>query len=606
MKKHMLLGLLAFMLSINVNAQFGGLLDKAKKKAEEKAAQEKKEAEKKAENKVDNPVNTSGSGSGSNSNTGNGSNSNTSNSNSGVKVTPVTPTPKQRKLNSKFPESDLYKNNIGKILMFESFSPKVEKKIEENLKNELDVNKGIGFYMAFRYGAIDEMIYPNGDSSKTGKAGYELSQVFLTYEFRTKTGDIILNYTEPNRAEIYIAESHLEFHDYHGYYHEDRGEGYIDLIDSIPNYKVQKWIDFINKLPVGKSEIGVKAWFTSFEGQYSTSKPIAQGEITLIKPTKNIEFNYQKIFAKRLTKRRLREINANLIKHEGITSETHKSNMNKIVFSKNPIEKGKESNLTDQFSATDNIFGRFYLDNTIKNIITYPLQDSTRPEVGGESFFYRVIIDDTKDLDYNRAGKMLEIKEYGTGFEKNTTHALLLKPDVQTDAESTNYLINYFLNCEKPGPHKVTVNIYYYSSKNLAATGSFTINKTAGQFLPFGIKLSESKNCKAGMSNPAVETSLIAAFKKEYEEDFISNDGGPVYTITKCVICDKQWTTVRNELTGTIVQRAIEADLYLKDNYGHTKLFKKVTFRQDYNGKTYGNTFTHGASEGSDFVILGK
>ncbi len=166
-------------LSFSVQAQFGGLMDKAKKKAEEKAEKEKKEAEKKAENKIDAPINTSGSGSNSNSNSGSNPNTNsnsTGNSNSGAKVTPVTTSKREFKKKFVAPSemSEFHKKNIGRIV-FASPSTEKEAKDYPNVPNDFQLNNETTvfkfreplygcFYMPDCLGNIP--IYPSGDSTQ--------------------------------------------------------------------------------------------------------------------------------------------------------------------------------------------------------------------------------------------------------------------------------------------------------------------------------------------------------------------------------------------------------------------------------------------------------
>ncbi|MEJ2544950.1 MAG: hypothetical protein P8Y99_12860 [Calditrichaceae bacterium] len=62
---------------------------------------------------------------------------------------------------------------------------------------------------------------------------------------------------------------------------------------------------------------------------------------------------------------------------------------------------------------------------------------------------------------------------------------------------------------------------------------------------------------------------------------------GQIYQIT---IIDKDWFIERHKLTGAILYRYIRAEIAINSN-NTCWLYQLVTFKQDYNKNTYGETY---------------
>jgi hypothetical protein len=593
---------------ITTNAQLGGLMNKAKDKAEqkskEKAEKEKKEAEAEAKQKAKNTGGTNNSGS-TNSNPGTQStNTSTFNTNSASNKPsssvdlggPL----KMKKANSQFPETNLYKNNVGKILMYEISADFEDNKIEGSIRKELPVNKALGFYLGLEASSADFPIFRGGDPSAPGRYANDRGG-YISLEFTVKGTD--KKFIRAGGFGLTSVECVERLASFNGNWnHEEVGE-HKDLKDSVPLFNTE-WIKFINDLPMGKNEISITAWVKGNE-DYRSEKSVGSGEIVLYKTKENANIDFKEVSMNTLIKRKMRILESNMIKHEGITSETHKNNIGKIVFSKSPIPKGTEngSSLTDQFNGTDKIYGRLYMDNTIMNVITkYGGYNSSSFDIGQEGFYSWVIIDekDTLDKDKEPDGYDLKILNTGKGNEKNTTHEVIINPirPQLTEIESPA-MLPYYINKMTPGVHTIRIVVFGAQTKKVFATGEFKYTKTAGLIVPYGYDY-HLLGCKNGKVDPALEGQMKNAFKEGYSHEFKNG-----FTIAKIIICDKEWTTARNSFSGIITGRGIDADVLLKDSYGNYKLYSKVGFGQDYNGKSYGLVYT-GSFNSAYYVYLGK
>lgn len=217
---------------------------------------------------------------------------------------------------------------------------------------------------------------------------------------------------------------------------------------------------------------------------------------------------------------------------QGITSPVHQKYVNQIVFakSKNDLAFKNEnpSKFTNSFSTSDNIYGRVYLDKSIKNKIS-----SYAPGV----LFYELYIDGQRIGHKKSFGmyKHLEDPSYyteqmngGDPFFKWTSWKVWLLPtldDNEIQYGNVNIAARAFtlaLLDQEPGKHEVQLKIINVSmdgtgQNDFLAEGSFVIDIKAADKnkLAFAYAPPLPKDEYTGPN----KSETLAAIKTAFEEE---------------------------------------------------------------------------------------
>lgn len=255
-----------------------------------------------------------------------------------------------------------------------------------------------------------------------------------------------------------------------------------------------------------------------------------------------------------------------------------------IIWDDNPYIKTENNT----FEGNDPIYGVIQFENSIMNT---PITDNpgTTVQLG-----YFVTIN----------GKPIESKEVGS-FAIPIPGAMFTREynDVYDLQPITLCLIpsesdRYKSNVNKQGPyrafsaglaeagigaHEIEVSIRFMDGGNISepiAKGKFTlILKSLSNFTP------ASRFPAAKKTDAALETSMKKALK----------DGGWDYQVKKINIVETEWEIHRNNF-GYITKRTIDTYTAFTLSDGSCKVFN-LSFKQDYNGGTYGTTQVNGTGQ---------
>lgn len=283
-------------------------------------------------------------------------------------------------------------------------------------------------------------------------------------------------------------------------------------------------------------------------------------------------------------KQKLEEINKLMGNAAGeaakfFTSDFHKQNLNKIIWSSKPLVIGKESEMSsfikNEFKSGDYIFGTAYLGINAKEAMN-----------GNDDLRVRIRVDGGTavwggDLSYIELPVSVQGKSY-------IQFALLpdaqwLKDNYAPYIAEENWTISYFLDELVRGgdvSHQITCELIFPTNKIDDIESKFSLNLGNGstEIKAMATKLSNELMAsrqlpKAGMSNPAMEAKMVEALNKlGWKEKF-----------SKAIIVSNSWTVNKNALTGAILYRYVGAVGITKDTDGKC-YYQEFTFRQDYTG----------------------
>jgi len=248
---------------------------------------------------------------------------------------------------------------------------------------------------------------------------------------------------------------------------------------------------------------------------------------------------------------------------QGITGETHRKNMGKIVWSKQRIQKDAQDQtpLTNRFQHGDPIYGRAFFP---KSIVTLG-KEKNCPNPQAE-FRIKAFVDGV-----DKGWLLRHYLESSTWTTVQVT--LNLVPGDEKDRMNIGLPEKWaeLVGAMAAGTHKVRVEWYGQVGDDACglklAEGEFAFEKTdkpvqtaaAGQKLP-----------PALMRNAALEASMIQAVK-----DRGWKNEAPV----KVVIVERDWRLIRN-LLGTITHREINTHVALKKHADGSYRGTDISFRQ--------------------------
>lgn len=271
--------------------------------------------------------------------------------------------------------------------------------------------------------------------------------------------------------------------------------------------------------------------------------------------------------------------NAGAEASKNYTSDFHKENVGKIVWSTKPLVIGKEKEMTafikKEFKTGDAIFGTAYLSNPAKQIMN-----------GNDHLPVRIRVDNGTaiwggDLSYiilplaaqEKAVIQFALvpdqdwfnKEYAPYISReNWTYSYLL------DELAGSGDISHTITCELMFPTNVQDDIKGGLTLDLGG-GSEAIKALSTKLHD---QLMASRTLpKAGMTNAGLQQQMLNA----------ANNLGWKDHFEKVIITSSAWAVKKNELTGAILYRYVNAVCTTK-SYDGKCYYQEFSFSQDYTG----------------------
>jgi hypothetical protein len=271
--------------------------------------------------------------------------------------------------------------------------------------------------------------------------------------------------------------------------------------------------------------------------------------------------------------------NADAEAAKNYTSDFHKEQVGKIVWSAKPLVIGKEKEMSglirNEFKAGEAVFGTVYLGNPVKQLMEgneelhVIIKVDGGTAVWGGDLSYFIIPLSVQDKSYIQFALLPDedwfAKNYAPYLAKeNWTYSYFMDDLVQAGD------ISHTITCEVDFPSSIQRNIK--SSLTLDLGSGITQLKTLSTKLHNQMMATRTLP-KAGMSNPALEAQMLTA----------ANNLGWNDKFLKTIITSSSWAVAKNELTGVILYRYVGAVCTIKGTDGKC-YYQEFTFRQDYTG----------------------
>lgn len=261
------------------------------------------------------------------------------------------------------------------------------------------------------------------------------------------------------------------------------------------------------------------------------------------------------------------------------TSDFHKENLNKIIWSTKPLTIGKEKemagNIKQQFKSGEHIFGTVYLGVLTKDAMGANTNLRVRIRVDGGTAVW---------------GGDLSYIELPLAAQGKSWFQFALIPDAQWLKENyapylaeENWTLSYFLDeLVRSGEvsHAITCELIFPTNKIDDIKSSFSLDLGAGaadikvMAAKLSAELMASRTLpKAGMSHAALEQQMVAA----------ANNLGWNDKFQKAIITSSAWNVHKNDLTGAILYRWLGAVCTIKGTDGKC-YYQEFSFKQEYTG----------------------
>jgi hypothetical protein len=266
-----------------------------------------------------------------------------------------------------------------------------------------------------------------------------------------------------------------------------------------------------------------------------------------------------------------------LAQDQGITGETHRKNVGKILWAKERILKDAQDRIKYEakFDVSDPLYGRVFLEKSLPRLSEAQGQGCYN---NNSNFRLKVYVDGVDKGVINR--------NYFPGGDTWTTCQVNLNLTAGDRADDVNggvpenwaALVKELGN----GTHQVKCEFYGGDGDQClkkVAEGSFTLIKSGEQVA------AKMKTLPAALKKDAkLEAEMIAAIKAR---------GWRNESPVKVVIIEAEWRIIR-DLLGNIVRREINTNVVLKNTDGSCRL-TDISFTQAYQGgNKYGKTEVYG------------
>ena len=241
-------------------------------------------------------------------------------------------------------------------------------------------------------------------------------------------------------------------------------------------------------------------------------------------------------------------------KTDGITSTVHQKNVGKIVFSKTAegiaYKKEKESDLSNKFNFSEEVFLRVYMDNSITNYVQKLLPSVDKKTITKNAqykihFYLNGIEENVGTIgitDFSDENKDFYTTFKGSLYSKAIETPLLRNPYYVFINQLGTKLTN--------GDHKIKITITPYIKEPqevegpVIATGELTITVDDKSFNP-----EDPDWCikKAAMVDANLQANIIKTYKEK----------GGNSLVKYARITSDSWLIVRNNITSAILRREI-------------------------------------------------
>jgi hypothetical protein len=272
------------------------------------------------------------------------------------------------------------------------------------------------------------------------------------------------------------------------------------------------------------------------------------------------------------------EGNINRVKPSGEKLTMHGKYVGKLVFSAQKLtpESTKESLFKTNFNIDEAIYARVFIDEPIKNYITYSDNNTTQFSNGYGDCTLEYTIDGNKENVYIL--KRYSRKDDTQGWI--TWQYFICARGEDAEFNSEDFIKN--MNALADGQHTITMELWAGGGSGRRgikpiATGEIKLNKAPGKKMSLGRNWA---SYKAGMVNEALTKEFVELMKARAAKD------GWKETFTKAKIMDKDWYVKKNDYTGEKLYRVITAWVYAKWPDGHCTV-QEFSFSQDWNGTAF-------------------
>lgn len=261
------------------------------------------------------------------------------------------------------------------------------------------------------------------------------------------------------------------------------------------------------------------------------------------------------------------------------TSDFHKQNVGKIIWSNKALVIGKEKDMAafikNDFKTGEAIFGTMYLGNNLKQLLNgnermrIIIKVDNGTAIWGGDLSYIIVPLAVQDKSYFQFALLPDEQWFKDNYapyvaKENWTYSYFM------DELANSGDISHNITCELEFPTNIQADIKSAVALDLGG-GSANI-KTLSAKLHDQLMASRTLP-KAGMSNPGLEQQMLTA----------ANNLGWNDKFLKTIITSSTWVVVKNELTGAILYRYLGAVCTTKSNDGKC-YYQEFSFKQDYTG----------------------
>lgn len=264
----------------------------------------------------------------------------------------------------------------------------------------------------------------------------------------------------------------------------------------------------------------------------------------------------------------------------------HDAHKGQVVFATAKIERGapESAGIKSSFTTDEHIYARAYLEKCMAHYAVcedggYCYANVT---TAGSSFFVTYTIDGKGTADDGSAAMLIAMDVNAN--DKNQYLSTFNFPVIGTEESggSDDDLVAA-LNKLSPGEHTLHLDVWAgipyvrHSAQPMAMGDLKLVKKAGGGSMKLGRTFS---GLEAGMTDPALETKMLAAAKRRAKAE------GWKETPSKVKISDTGWSIQRNENTGVILGRTISAWVYATWPDGHCT-YQDFGFHEEYDGSSY-------------------
>lgn len=258
------------------------------------------------------------------------------------------------------------------------------------------------------------------------------------------------------------------------------------------------------------------------------------------------------------------------------TSDFHKRNAGRIVFSKAKLNVSQvdESKVIGAFTSADWIYGTVYLKGTFREV--------TKEDW---NVYLKIEVDGNQKVD----------RKFSISTEKRDATFLNIELAPDPSTAETQGAETYAKAFGELSPRRHRIKVKLDGGYTTLAEGEFELDCTGGvdRFTKISEqlrskRLSSVRMPEPAMKNPALEKEMLAA--SDHPED------KPL----RVVITGSEWTVHRHPISGAIEFRTINAALATKRQSDGTCRIFFVSFKQNYNGRSYGKTEHYGVGDNAE------